>query len=74
MLTRAGPRAPRVRIARAGMPSMPAAGQSMAAAMAAATDVEVGGLPRVKQELVDPPFPLRPEQVASGGPAVSQYS
>ena len=38
--------------------------------MASASEVDLSGLPRVKQELVAPPYVPAHEQVATGGPKI----
>ena len=43
-------------------------------AMASLTEEEIAALPRVKQELVAPPFVPEHEQVASGGPKVVEIT
>ena len=43
-------------------------------AQASMTEEEIAALPRVKQELVAPPFPPEHEQVASGGPKVVEIT
>ena len=43
-------------------------------AQASMTEEEIAALPRVRQELVAPPFPPEHEQVASGGPKVVEIT
>jgi len=43
-------------------------------AVASRTEEEIAALPRVKQELVAPPFVPEHEQVASGGPKVVEIT
>ena len=49
-------------------------GGSMKVAAASMTEDEIAALPRVKQELVAPPFAPEHEQVASGGPKVVEIT
>ena len=50
------------------------AGSGTMVAKASMTEEEIAALPRVKQELVAPPFPPEHEQVASGGPKVVEIT
>ncbi|MCY4596494.1 MAG: multicopper oxidase domain-containing protein [Bryobacterales bacterium] len=66
------PRVSRRRVLQAGsaLAAMPAASQQTENAVAASDATDIGKLPRVKQELVDPPFVPKHEQTNPGGPAI----
>ena len=50
------------------------AGSAAGAKAPSMTEEEIAALPRVKQELVAPPFAPEHEQVASGGPKVVEIT
>ena len=56
------------------MAATQSADSSAMMAMASLTEEEIAALPRVKQELVAPPFVPEHEQVASGGPKVVEIT
>ena len=59
---------------QSAMAATQSAGSSTMMAMASLTEEEIAALPRVKQELVAPPFVPEHEQVASGGPKVVEIT
>ncbi len=58
----------------AAAPAVPSAPAPRAAVKAAAAAVDIASLPRVKQELVAPPFLPEHEQVASSGPKIVEVT
>ena len=59
---------------QSAMAATQSAGSSSMVAMASLSEEEIAALPRVKQELVAPPFVPEHEQVASGGPKVVEIT
>ena len=59
---------------QAAMAATQSAESSSMMAMASLTEEEIAALPRVKQELVAPPFVPEHDQVASGGPKVVEIT
>ena len=59
----------RVLKATGALAAMPAASQD-GAGIADLSAAEIGGLPRIKQDLVQPPFVPEHEQVSAGGPLI----
>ena len=59
---------------QSAMAATQSAGSGSMMAMASLTEEEIAALPRVKQELVAPPFVPEHEQVASGGPKVVEIT
>lgn len=59
----------RVLKATGALAAMPAASEGGAGASALSAD-EIGGLPRIRQDLVEPPYVPKHEQIAPGGPVI----